>query len=89
VAWAKLKPQVDSLNTIAGNYDTLADNNTVIAKTRFDTIMANFAKLKNEAPSESFLSDITEFISFANAVATAASKSNVAALKSAIAAAEK
>jgi hypothetical protein len=51
--------------------------------------MANFAKLKNEAPSESFLSDITEFISFANAVATAASKSNVAALKSAIAAAEK
>ena len=89
VAWAKLKPQVDSLNTIARNYDTLADNNTVTAKTRFDTIMTNFAKLKNEAPSESFLSDITEFISFANAVATAASKSNVAALKSAIAAAEK
>jgi hypothetical protein len=89
VAWAKIKPQVDNLNTIAGNYDTLADNNTVSASARFDAIMTDFAKLKNEAPTESFLTDITEFISFANAVATAASKSNVAALKSAITAAEK
>jgi hypothetical protein len=82
----KSKP---NLNTIAQNYDTLADSNTVTARTLFDKIMSNFAKLKNGAPSDSFLSDVTEFISFANAVATAASKSNIAALKSAVAAAEK
>ncbi|HEY2527741.1 MAG TPA: hypothetical protein VGJ20_07275 [Xanthobacteraceae bacterium] len=88
-AWSKLKSQVDNLNTLADNYDALADANTVTARALFTNIMNNFNKLKNGAPSDSFLSDITEFISFANAVATAASKSNIATLKSAIAAAEK
>jgi hypothetical protein len=89
VAWTKLKPQVDNLTSIGDNYDTLADANTVSAQSLFDKIMDDFSRIKNGAPSVSFLNDTTQFIAFANAVANAASKSNIAALKSAVTAAEK
>ena len=90
-AWAKLKPQVDTLNTIGDNYDSLADAGDVSASKLFATILANYTKIKNgQAPvTYNFLNEMTEFIAFANDIANAASKSNVAALKAAATAATK
>jgi hypothetical protein len=90
-AWAKLQPQVANLTTIADNYDTLADANTQSAQKLFNTIMANFALIKEGKISYSsiMLNEITQFITLANAVASAASSSNLASLKSAAQAASK
>ena len=92
-AWAKLQPQVSNLNTIGDSYDTLADATTVSAQKLFGTIMADYAEISTGAPDAQnlaiFGNDITEFITLANAVATAASSSNISALKSAIAAVAK
>lgn len=88
-AWAKIQPLVTNLNNIGDNYDTAADNNTLSASKRFATIMGNFDKYKNGAQQQFFLNEITEFVAFATSVYNAASKSNITALKSAIAAAAK
>jgi hypothetical protein len=88
-AWAKLKTASDNLATAGDNYDTIADATTTTGSALFKQIMADFDKLKDGAPTNSFLNDVTQFISLANAVATAASKTDVAALKAALAAAEK
>jgi hypothetical protein len=91
-AWSKLQTAVTNLNTLANSYDTLADANTVSAKSLFNTIMANWAKIAAgdmNYNSTYFLNEITQFITFAQAVATAASQSNLSTLKSAAAAASK
>ena len=90
-AWAKLQPQVNNLKTLGDNYDALADAGSVSASKLFDTIMANYKAIKNgQIPvSNVVLADMTEFVTFANDIANAASKSDVAALKAAAAAASK
>jgi hypothetical protein len=64
---------------------------SVSASKLFDTIMANYKAIKNgQIPiSNVVLADMTEFVTFANDIANAASKSDVAALKAAAAAASK
>lgn len=88
-AWSKLKTASDNLAAAGDNYDTLADATTMKGSDLFAKILKDFDSLKNGAPTESFLNDVTQFIALANAVATAASKSNIAALQAAIAAAQK
>jgi hypothetical protein len=92
VAWGKIQPQVDKLNTIGDNYDTFVDAGTKSAKSQFATIMANYKKIQagdNEIPISHVFDEITQFISFANAISAAASKSNIDKLKSEATAAEK
>jgi hypothetical protein len=91
-AWAKIQPEVDKLNTIGDNYDTFVDAGTKSAKTQFATIMANYKKRQagdDQIPLSHVFDEITQFISFANAINTAASKGNVDKLKSEAAAAAK
>lgn len=88
-AWAKLKSASDNLAAAGDAYDTIADSTTKKGSDLFAQILKDFDNLKNGAPTQSFLDDVTQFIALANAVANAASKSNIAALKSAVAAAEK
>jgi hypothetical protein len=92
-AWAKLKSQVDNLTALGDSYDGLADTTNISAKSKLGTILADFSKInagQNDPASLAvFAADITEFITFANAVATAASQSNISALKSAAAAVSK
>lgn len=90
VAWSKLKPQVDTLNTVGDSYDTLADAGDVSAGKLFKTIMANYKAIDSgQIPiSNIVLNEMTEFITFANDIANAASKSNIAALKAAASAAK-
>ena len=92
-AWkAKIRPQADKLNTIGDNYDTFVDAGTKSAKSQFATIMANYKKIQagdNQIPVYHVFDEITQFISFANAINSAASKSNIDKLKSEGAAAEK
>lgn len=89
-AWAKLQPQVDSLNTIGDNYDAIADAGGAKARKLLGIILDDYDTIANGATDAQnltvFANDIGEFIAFANAVANAASKSNIAALKSAAAA---
>jgi hypothetical protein len=89
-AWAKLQPQVDNLNTIGDGYDAIADTGGVNAQKLLGTILADYDKIKNGATDAQnltvFANDVGEFIAFANAIANAASKSNIASLKSAAAA---
>jgi hypothetical protein len=92
-AWAKLQPLVDNLNSIGDSYDSIADAGGVNAQKLLGTILADYDKIKKGAADARnlavFAKDIGEFIAFANAVANAASKTNIAALKSAAAAAGK
>jgi len=91
-AWGKIQPQVDKLNTIGDNYDIFVDVGTKTAKSQFATIMENYEKIQagDSAISITHVFDeITQFINFANAVSSAASKSNVDKLKSAATAVEK
>jgi hypothetical protein len=91
-AWAKIQPQADKLNTIGDNYDTFVDAGTKTAKSQFATIMANYKKIQagdDQISVSHVFDEITQFVSFANAINTAASKSNIDKLKSEGAAAEK
>jgi hypothetical protein len=79
-AWAKIQKDVANLDTIGDNYDKLADANTVSAKTLFKNIMSDWAVIAKTmanggtaAYTQAFLIDLTEFITFAQAIATAAS----------------
>jgi hypothetical protein len=89
--WAQLQPAIASLTTIAESYDTLADAGNVNAKKLFGTIMADY-KLISEGQADAsnvFWDDVTQFITFANAISNAASKSNIAALQKGLAAVSK
>ena len=90
-SWAKLQPQVDKLNAIGDSYDGLADSATVTATDRFKTIMANYKAIENNTfqPYSHIFDEMTEFINFANDIATAASSSNIEKLKTEAAAAAK
>jgi hypothetical protein len=87
-AWAILRPMVDDLNTIGDDYDNLADNGTTSATKLFGTIMADYDQIdagKSDATAI-FWDDITQFITLANAIASAASQSNITKLQKAAAA---
>ena len=91
-AWAKLQPQVDKLNTLGDNYDAFVDAGTKPASQQFATIMANYKKIQagdTAIPITHVFDEITQFINFANAVSSAASKSNIDKSKSEGAAVEK
>lgn len=84
-AWAKLQPQVTSLTAIGDNYDNLADAGGVNTRKLLGTILADYKLIRSGATDPQnltlFASDVTEFITFANAVAAAASKTNITTLK--------
>jgi hypothetical protein len=82
-AWGQLQPSVISLLTLAENYDALADSSNVNAQKLFGTIMADYELISSGKADASnvFWDDITQFITFANAVSTAASKANIATLQ--------
>ncbi|MFZ3350997.1 MAG: hypothetical protein WA268_09050 [Xanthobacteraceae bacterium] len=93
-AWAKLQPLVTNLMSIGDSYDNLADPSANPDPQKLmGTILADYAKIKAGATANPdlavFAGDVTEFITLANAIATAASTSNVAALKTPAAAAAK
>ena len=98
-AWAKLKTQVDNLTALGDSYDLLADATSINGKSGKDLlgeILDDFKQMNtgkfdptNAANLAVFAADVTQFINFANAVAAAASQSNISALKSAAAAASK
>ena len=87
-AWIKLEPQVTKLTTIGDSYDKLADTNISMSATathRFDTILANYNNVKNASipfDFSNFFAEMTEFVNFANNVASAVSASNINKLKS-------
>jgi hypothetical protein len=91
--WAKLQPLVTTLTSTGDNYDNLADpSGSTDPRKLLGTILADYAKIKAGATAPAdlavFASDVTEFITLANAIATAASSAsaNVAASKTATAA---
>lgn len=81
--WGQLQPAVAGLTTAGENYDTLADAGNVNAQKLFGTIMADYELIsagKAEATNV-FWDDVTQFITFANAITNAASKTNIARLQ--------
>jgi hypothetical protein len=91
-AWSKLQPLVATLTSTGDNYDNLADpSGSSDPQKLLGTILADYANIKAGATAPAnlaiFASDVTEFITLANAIATAASSSNIAALKTAAVAA--
>ena len=96
VAWSKIQKDVANLSTLGDKYDTLADANTVSGKILFDRIMKDWVAIQQAMANggaaiytQSFLSDLTQFITFAQAVAAASSSSNLTALNKAAAAVAK
>jgi hypothetical protein len=96
VAWSKIQKDVANLSTLGDKYDTLADANTVSGKILFDRIIKDWVAIQQAMANggaavytQSFLSDLTQFIAFAQAVAATASSSNLAALNKAAAAVAK
>lgn len=90
-AWSHLQESANKLVTAADNYDTLADAGDVNAQKLFATIMADYdliSKGKADA-SNVFWNDVTQFITFANAISTAASKANITTLQKELAAVSK
>jgi ribosomal protein L12E/L44/L45/RPP1/RPP2 len=93
-AWAKLQPMVATLTSTGDNYDNLADpSGSADPQKLLSTILADYAKIKAGATAPAnlaiFASDVTQFITLANAIATATSSSNIATLQRAAAAASK
>jgi hypothetical protein len=87
-AWSKLQPLVATLTSTGDNYDNLADpSGSPDPQKLLGTILADYAKIKAGATAPAdlavFASDVTEFITLANAISTAASSSNIGALKTA------
>jgi hypothetical protein len=90
-AWSHLQDTATKLVTTADSYDTLADAGDVNAQKLFATIMADYdliSKGKADA-SNVFWNDVTQFITFANAISIAASKANIATLQKELAAVSK
>jgi hypothetical protein len=90
-AWSHLRDAATKLVTTADSYDALADAGDVNPQKLFATIMADYdliSKGKADA-SNVFWNDVTQFITFANAISTAASKANVATLQKELAAVSK
>lgn len=90
-AWSHLQDTANKLVTTADSYDTLADAGDVNAQKLFATIMADYDLIsKGRADASNvFWNDVTQFITFANAISTAASKANIAALQKELAAVSK
>jgi hypothetical protein len=87
-AWAKLQPSVTTLTNTADSYDSLADPSTSADPQKLlSTILADYKKIKNGANAPEnlavFASDVTQFVTLANAIATALSSSETAAPKTA------
>jgi hypothetical protein len=82
-AWSHLQDAANKLVTTADSYDTLADAGDINAQKLFATIMADYDLISkgHAAASDVFWNDVTQFITFANAISTAASKSNLATLQ--------
>jgi hypothetical protein len=81
-AWAKLQPLVATLTSTGDNYDNIADpSGGPNPQKLLATILADYAEIKAGATAPTnlavFASDVTEFITLANAIATAASSSNI------------
>lgn len=90
-AWAHLSDGAAKLATTADSYDTLADNGDIDPQKLFATILTeydNIGKGKIDA-SNVFWSNVTQFITFANAISAAASAANIATIKKDIAAVSK
>lgn len=88
-AWAQIQPRVASLAAIGDNYDALADAGSISARKLLGTILADYRLLsakpdnaQDMADLNVFWGDVTEFISLASAINIAASKANIATLKS-------
>jgi hypothetical protein len=95
-AWAQIQPRVASLAAIGDSYDALADAGSISARKLLGTILADYRLLsvkpdnaQDTADLNVFWGDVTEFISLASAINTAASKANISGLKSDIQAIEK
>jgi hypothetical protein len=87
-AWAKLQPMVTTLTSTGDSYDNLADPSTGADPQKLlGTILEDYKKIKNGADAPEnlavFASDVTQFITFANAIATAVSSLETAAPKTA------
>ena len=92
-AWSKIQKAVADLNTTGNNYDLLADANTTSAKALFNDLMKQWMVINQGMANggaafytQAFLSDLTEFITLVQAIAGAASKTNISALDKAAAA---
>ena len=82
-AWSHLQDAASKLATAADNYDTLADSSDVNAQKLFATILADYDLISagRADASDVFWNDVTQFVTFANAISTAASKTNTATLQ--------
>jgi hypothetical protein len=90
-AWSHLQDATSKLATTADSYDTLADAGDVNAQKLFGTILADYDLISTGQADASnvFWNDVTQFITFANAISTAASKTNIATLQKELAAVSK
>jgi hypothetical protein len=90
-AWSHLQDAASKLVASADSYDSLADAGDVNAQKLFATILADYDLIKTgkAAASNVFWNDVTQFITFANAINTAASKANIATLQKELAAVSK
>jgi len=91
VAWSRLQDGASKLVTTADSYDTVADAGDVNAQKLFATIMADYDLISTGKADESnvFWNDVTQFITFANAISNAASKTNIATVQKEFAAVPK
>ncbi len=90
-AWSHLSDAAARLSTTADSYDTLADAGDVDPQKLFGTILADYDLIRTGKADASnvFWNDVTQFITFANAISAAASATNIATVKKEIAAVSK
>jgi len=89
-AWSHIQDAANKLVATADNYDTIADAGDVNAQKLFGTIMADYDLISKGADASNvFWNDVTQFITFANAISTVASKAKIASLQKELAAASK
>jgi hypothetical protein len=90
-AWSRVQDVASKVVAAADSYDTLADPADVDPQKLFGTILADYDLIsqgKADA-SDAFWNDVTQFITFANAISAAASKANIDSVKKELAAVSK
>jgi hypothetical protein len=82
-AWAQLEPQVTALVKIGDTYDGIADAGNVSAQSKFNAIMKAYDNVRagKEDNTSVFWDNVTELVTLTQAIANAASSSNISTLQ--------
>jgi hypothetical protein len=79
-SWAQIEPEVTNLLKLGDGYDALADAGSAIGTKQVEAILTDYTQLGKKKPGGAFWDEVTQFVTFANAVADVASKGNLSGL---------